>query len=154
MRQFRRLASQFASSVTTAGSEPSEQRAELSQELAALTWDDAQKEKVVVGTPEMVIEQLHKMKDTLNLSGVVAELNAGELISRDRIGISLRLLCEKVIPAFKLLPPPDISEWLVYLAHFAYEYRSACYQDDHNGRCFEHAFIHNLGQFASQPKSN
>ena len=41
------------------------------------------------------------MKETLSLSGVVAELNAGELIPADKIARSLRLLCEKVMPAFK-----------------------------------------------------
>lgn len=101
MKQFRRLGTQLTSSVTRAGTEPREQRAERGEQLAALTWENVQKEKVAVGTPEMVIEQLHKMKETLNLSGVVAELNAGELISRENLERSLRLLCEKVIPAFK-----------------------------------------------------
>ena len=78
-----------------------EQRAERGEELAVLTWEEVQKEKVAVGTPEMVIEQLHKMKETLSLSGVVAELNAGELIPAEKISRSLRLLCEKVMPAFK-----------------------------------------------------
>lgn len=101
MKQFRRLGTQLASSVTSAGTDPREQRAERGERLATLTWEDVQKEKVAVGTPEMVIEQLHKMKETLSLSGIVAELNAGELIPRENLERSLRLLCEKVIPAFK-----------------------------------------------------
>jgi alkanesulfonate monooxygenase SsuD/methylene tetrahydromethanopterin reductase-like flavin-dependent oxidoreductase (luciferase family) len=101
MKQFRRLGAQLASSVTRAGTDPGEQRAQRGEQLAVLTWEEVQKEKVAVGTPEMVVEQLHRMKDALSLSGVVAELNAGELIPRENIARSLRLLCEKVIPAFK-----------------------------------------------------
>ena len=101
MKQFRRLGTQLASSVTSAGADPREQRAERGEQLAALTWENVQQEKVVVGTPDMVIEQLQNMKETLSLSGIVAELNAGEGIPRENIERSLRLLCEKVIPAFK-----------------------------------------------------
>ena len=101
MRQFRRLGGQLASSATTPGTDPGEDRAKRSQELASLTWDTVLKEKVAVGTPEMVVERLHEMKETLHLKGVVAEFNAGELIPREKVANSLRLFCEKVVPAFK-----------------------------------------------------
>ncbi|MCH7745465.1 MAG: LLM class flavin-dependent oxidoreductase [Chloroflexi bacterium] len=101
MKQFMRLGTQLAGSVTHAGADPREQRAERGEQLAALTWENVQKEKVAVGTPEMVIEQLQNMKETLSLSGIVAELNAGELIPRENLERSLRLFCEKVIPAFR-----------------------------------------------------
>ena len=101
MRQFRRLGAQLAASVAKEGSDPREDRAFRSEQLAALSWDRVQGQKVAVGTPEMVIDQLQEMKETLQLSGVVAELNAGELIPQDKIASSLRLFCDKVIPAFK-----------------------------------------------------
>ena len=63
--------------------------------------DFVREEKVAVGTPDMVIEQLTRMRDALSLSGVVAELNAGEELPPDKIASSLRLLCEEVMPAFK-----------------------------------------------------
>ena len=59
------------------------------------------REKVIVGTPEMVIEQINELKEALHLTEVVAEFNAGELIPAEHIERSLRLFCEKVIPAFK-----------------------------------------------------
>ena len=101
MRQFRRLGAQLAASVAKEGSDPRENRVFRSEQLAALSWDRVQGQKVAVGTPETVIDQLQQMKETLHLSGVVAELNAGELIPQDKIASSLRLFCEKVIPAFK-----------------------------------------------------
>ena len=101
MRQFMRLGAQLARSADQAGVQPREERAERGQQLASLTWDQVLREKVAVGTPEMVVERLQEMKETLHLSGVVAEFNAGELIPREKIESSLRLFCEKVVPAFR-----------------------------------------------------
>ena len=100
MRQFRRLGGQLTRSADLPGGVAAE-RAQSGQQLGVVTWEDVQSEKVAVGTPEMVVKQLQRMKETLRLSGVVAEFNAGELIPRERIARSLRLFCEKVIPAFK-----------------------------------------------------
>ena len=102
MRQFRRLGGQLSASVTRAGTDPGEERAERGAQLATLDWErDVIGQKSAVGTPAMVIDQLRVMKDTLSLTGVVAEFNAGELIPEDRIAGSLRLFCEEVMPAFK-----------------------------------------------------
>ncbi len=49
----------------------------------------------------MLEEQFREMKETLSLTGVEAEFNAGEQIPEDRIQNSLKLFCEKVIPAFR-----------------------------------------------------
>ncbi len=98
MKQFRRLGSQLAASVSRAGTDPREERAERSSQLAEITWDDVKQEKVAVGTPEMVAEQIANIRDTLRLTGIVAEFNAGEEIPADKIESSLKLFCEKVIP--------------------------------------------------------
>ena len=102
MRQFRRLGGQLAASASRAGADPGEERAERGAQLASIQWErNVIGQKAAVGTPEMVIEQLKVMKDTLSLTGVVAEFNAGELIPEDKISNSLRLFCEEVIPAFR-----------------------------------------------------
>lgn len=101
MKQFRRLGGQLAASASKPGSQAGEERAARGAQLADLTWEQVQREKVAVGTPEMVVEQLNIMKETLSLSGVVAEFNAGEGISKEQIANSLRLVCEKVMPAFR-----------------------------------------------------
>ena len=101
MKQFRRLGNQLAASANRAGSEARDQRSERGAQLAEVNWEQVQREKVAVGTPEMVIEQLNIMKETLSLTGVVAEFNAGEGISKEQITTSLRLICDKVMPAFK-----------------------------------------------------
>ncbi len=66
-----------------------------------MSWDEVQREKVIVGTPEMVVDRIHEMKEQLHLTELVAEFNAGELITEDEIARSMRLMCEKVIPEFK-----------------------------------------------------
>ena len=101
MKQFKRLGAQLAASVSRAGTDPREERAERSSQLAEITWDEVRKEKVAVGTPDMVIDQLGHMRDALSLSGVVAEFNAGEEIPPDKVESSLKLFCEEVAPALR-----------------------------------------------------
>jgi alkanesulfonate monooxygenase SsuD/methylene tetrahydromethanopterin reductase-like flavin-dependent oxidoreductase (luciferase family) len=98
MRQFRRVGSQMASSVNTPG--VSGARAQIGAELAAITWDEVVHERVIVGSPEDCVAQLRRFEQALGLTEVVAEFNAGELISPERIARSLDLFSEQVIPQF------------------------------------------------------
>jgi len=100
MKQFRRLSNTIARSVGDAGTPAKQETARRSDQLAAITWDQVQREKVVIGTPDMVIERLNELKEHLKLSGIAAEFNAGGLISREKVATSFRLFCEQVIPAF------------------------------------------------------
>ena len=101
MRQFLRLGGQLTRSATSAGVTAGEVRAARGEQLGQLTWDDVPGQKALVGSPESVVEQMHHMAETLHLSGLVGEFNAGELVPRDRVAKSLRLFCEKVVPEFK-----------------------------------------------------
>ncbi|MCH7735623.1 MAG: LLM class flavin-dependent oxidoreductase [Chloroflexi bacterium] len=101
MKQFRRLGGQLQESTRRAGVNAVDERAARSEELAEVSWDEVQREKVIVGTPEMVVDRIHEMKEQLHLTELVAEFNAGELITEDEIARSMRLMCEKVIPEFK-----------------------------------------------------
>jgi len=101
MRQFRRLGDSFAISVGKAGTPGEAETLRRSQHLGSITWGNVRREKVAVGTPEMVIDRIREMQEKLQLSGVVAEFNAGGMIPPERISSSLRLFCEKVIPEFK-----------------------------------------------------
>ena len=101
MRQFQRLGNQLVRSANQTGTDPSEERTERGNELAKLDWEDVLEERVAVGTYDMVIKRLQYLKDTLSLRGIAAEFNAGELIPRDKMESSLKLFCERVIPAFR-----------------------------------------------------
>ena len=101
MKQFRRLGGQIAATSGRTDVAHDSERSARSAELAHLSWDQVRREKVIVGTPEMVIDRVHELRERLKLTSIVAEFNAGEQITEDEIERSIRLLCEKVIPAFK-----------------------------------------------------
>jgi alkanesulfonate monooxygenase SsuD/methylene tetrahydromethanopterin reductase-like flavin-dependent oxidoreductase (luciferase family) len=101
MTFYRNMAAQLAESATQAGARASERREERSQALEALTYEDARRDKVVVGTPEMVTERLMELREELGLSGILAELNCGGQIPHERVMHSLDLLCTEVMPRFR-----------------------------------------------------
>jgi alkanesulfonate monooxygenase SsuD/methylene tetrahydromethanopterin reductase-like flavin-dependent oxidoreductase (luciferase family) len=101
MQFLRYIGDRFEDSASQTGSRAIEQRGERGQRLLALTYDDALRDKVVVGTPEMVVDRLEALREQLGLTGILAEVNSGGLIPHERIMNAMRLLCEKVIPHFK-----------------------------------------------------
>ena len=58
------------------------------------------RDKVIIGSPEVVANRLEQLRDELRLNGVLAELNFGALIPPEKMTRSLQLLCEKVKPRF------------------------------------------------------
>ena len=56
------------------------------------------KSKIITGTPAMVTDRLATLKETLGLSGILAEMNCGMRIPHDRVTNSLRLMCSQVMP--------------------------------------------------------
>jgi alkanesulfonate monooxygenase SsuD/methylene tetrahydromethanopterin reductase-like flavin-dependent oxidoreductase (luciferase family) len=100
MHFFREQAARLRASANRAGTSASEGRAERAAMLDTLTYDDAIRGKIIIGTPERVAEQLHALKDELGLDGILAELNTGGLIPHDCVMNALRLLCQEVMPRF------------------------------------------------------
>jgi len=100
MHFLRRQARQQLEATTMAGVTDIDRRLETSARLEHITYDDACRDKVVVGTPDAVTERLKGLQDELGLDGILAELNSGGLIPQDRVLHSLRLLCDEVKPAF------------------------------------------------------
>ncbi len=100
MRQFRRLSGTFAASVGATGADHLESRTQRAEHLATVSWEDAQREKVAVGTPSMVVERLKQMQEQLHLNRIVCEFNAGEQLPREAVAESLALFCSEVMPAF------------------------------------------------------
>lgn len=101
MSQFRKLGTSIGTSVGIAGTPGDDETRRRRDQLSSVTWEEVQREKVAVGTPDMVIERIQEMQEKLQLSGMVCEFNAGGQIPEEKVANSLRLLCEKVMPAFK-----------------------------------------------------
>jgi alkanesulfonate monooxygenase SsuD/methylene tetrahydromethanopterin reductase-like flavin-dependent oxidoreductase (luciferase family) len=100
MHFFREQAARLRASANRAGTSASEGRAERAAMLDTLTYDDARRGKIIIGTPDMVADQLHGLQETLGLDGILAELNTGGRILHDCVVRALQLLCQDVMPRF------------------------------------------------------
>ena len=68
--------------------------------MAEMTYDDLIASRMAYGTPEAVVERIREFDSALKLSGILAEMNVGGMVPKERVLNSLRLFCEQVIPKF------------------------------------------------------
>ena len=99
MSFYRMLGRQLEASAGQAGTRAIEDRAGRGQRLQSINWDEVLRDKVIVGTASRVAERLRGLQSELGLNGILAELNCGGLIERERVLRSLQLLCEQVMPS-------------------------------------------------------
>lgn len=100
MQFYRQLGEQLEASASEAGARAVEQRDVRGRRLQEISFDEVLRDKVIVGTPDVVAERLKNIADDLGLDGILAELNSGGLTPREGVMRSLQLLCEEVMPAF------------------------------------------------------
>ena len=98
---YRYLGERLEDSATRAGVRAVEDRAARGRRLQTITYDEALRDKIIVGTPAQVTDRLIGLKEELGLDGILAEMNCGTKIPHQRVMTSLRLLCEKVKPNFR-----------------------------------------------------
>lgn len=98
---YRYLGARIEASAAQEGARAIENRAERGARLMSIDYDEALRSKIVVGTPAMVVDRLAALRETLGLSGILAELNCGMRIPAGRVVNSLRLLCSDVMPHFR-----------------------------------------------------
>jgi alkanesulfonate monooxygenase SsuD/methylene tetrahydromethanopterin reductase-like flavin-dependent oxidoreductase (luciferase family) len=101
MQFYRRLGEQLEESAAGPGVRAIENRAGRGRRLQEISYDDVRRDKIVVGTPEMVIDRLQQLRDELGIDGILAELNCGGLIPHARVRHALELLCKDVMPSFR-----------------------------------------------------
>ena len=101
MNFYRYLGARLEESANRPGIFDTERRIEGAQRLQSLTWEEVQRGRAIVGTPEMVADNLASLRDQLGLAGILAELNTGGLIPHERVMRSMQLLCEKVQPRLR-----------------------------------------------------
>ena len=70
------------------------------QKVVNATYEDLLETRVVFGSPESVIDRLAQFQDMLGITGITAELNPGGFLPKEAVHRSLKLLAEKVMPAF------------------------------------------------------
>ena len=95
------IGDRLAASATAAGARAIENRAERGQKMQSIDYEEVLRERMIVGTPDRVIDRLAGLQEELGLDGILAELNPGSLIPHERVMTALRLLCQEVMPWFK-----------------------------------------------------
>ncbi len=97
---YRYLGERLEDSATRAGVRAVEDRAARGRRLQTISYDEALRDKIIVGTPEQVTDRLMGLKEEIGLDGILAEMNCGTKIPHQRVMKSLQLMCEKVKPRF------------------------------------------------------
>jgi alkanesulfonate monooxygenase SsuD/methylene tetrahydromethanopterin reductase-like flavin-dependent oxidoreductase (luciferase family) len=98
---FQRMRRIFEEGWGGSGSEYWQRRQQRIERLEKLTYEEILETKVIFGSPERVIDRLAQFKEMLGLTGFTAELNPGNLLPPEAVQRSLKLLTDKVMPAFK-----------------------------------------------------
>src|SRR5215468_6177419 len=92
---------QLEASASLSGARAIEQRAERGQKLQTIDYEEALRDKMIVGTPDQVAGKLERLRREIGLDGILAELNPGSLIPHELVMNALRLLCKEVMPRFE-----------------------------------------------------
>ena len=100
MHFYREQAQRLRDSLSRAGTRAIEGRAERLKRIENLTYEEALKGQVLVGTPDEVTRTPAVLQDELGIDGILAELNCGGLIPHRQVMTALQLLCQEVMPRF------------------------------------------------------
>ena len=101
MHLLRYIGERLAASATASGAREIENRAERGRKNLTIDYDEVLRERMIVGTPERVVDKLKGLQEELGLDGILAELNPGSLIPHAQVMRALELLCKEVMPRFK-----------------------------------------------------
>ena len=88
----------LADSAGRAGVAEAEERARQARVLAEITYEEARRGLVLIGTPAQVAARLAETRAELGIAGVLAELDCGGRVAHPGVMRALRLLCEEVRP--------------------------------------------------------
>ena len=102
MRAFRRLGSEFPHQRHRGWSNARARSvSSAAQRLSAITYEDLLRDRLAYGNPETVTRLLRDIIDEQGLSGVVAEVNVGGGISREKVLASVKRFATEVAPALR-----------------------------------------------------
>ena len=97
---YRQQAALLADSAKRAGVDGADRRAQTARRLENITYEEALKGTVLIGSPGSVATRLEELRQRLGLDGVLMELNCGGRIPHANVMSALRLLCQEVMPQF------------------------------------------------------
>jgi alkanesulfonate monooxygenase SsuD/methylene tetrahydromethanopterin reductase-like flavin-dependent oxidoreductase (luciferase family) len=79
----------------------SQETIERMQRMASTPYEEVRAQRLLFGTPEAIVDRVQHYQEALGITGIVMEMNYGGRIPYDRVGNSMRLLAEKVMPKFR-----------------------------------------------------
>ena len=95
---YARLQRAFTGTIGKAGTTAGEERAERSQSLATITYDDLLRDRFAFGEPSAVTSRLQQLRDDLRLEGFIMESNVGGRIDQELVENSIRMFAGEVVP--------------------------------------------------------
>jgi alkanesulfonate monooxygenase SsuD/methylene tetrahydromethanopterin reductase-like flavin-dependent oxidoreductase (luciferase family) len=98
---YRAQAALMTDSLGRAGVEGVDKRAKAAERLATITYEEALRGSVLIGTPDHVADQLRALQADLGIQGIMLETNCGGLVPYLKEKEALRLLCQEVMPHFR-----------------------------------------------------
>ncbi len=98
MQAFRRLAQSFLISATVAGAAPDEEGVRRAQQISNITYRELLRDRLAYGNPDTVTKLLREIIEELGLDGVIAEVNVGGGISKDKVLASVKRFTSEVAP--------------------------------------------------------
>lgn len=98
---YRAQAALLSDSLGRAGVDGGDKRAKAVERLNTITYDEALRGSVMIGTPDRVAGQIQALQAELGLDGIMLETNCGGLIPHEHEKEALRLLCQEIMPRFR-----------------------------------------------------
>jgi alkanesulfonate monooxygenase SsuD/methylene tetrahydromethanopterin reductase-like flavin-dependent oxidoreductase (luciferase family) len=101
MHYYRAQGALLSDSAGRAGVDQADKRAKTAQRLSTITYEEALRGTVLIGSPDDVAERIQGLRDDLGLDGILLEINCGGKIPHAKEKEALRLLCQTVMPRFR-----------------------------------------------------
>jgi alkanesulfonate monooxygenase SsuD/methylene tetrahydromethanopterin reductase-like flavin-dependent oxidoreductase (luciferase family) len=98
---YRAQAALLSDSTGRTGVDGVARRNATADRLASITYAEALKGSLFIGSPDDVSEQLQRLQAELGLDGVLLELNCGGKILHRQVMTATQLLCQNVMPRFQ-----------------------------------------------------
>ena len=98
---YRTLAQSFRISAAVAGATPADDIVQRAQRISAITYEDLLRDRLAYGNPDTVTKLLREIVAELGLEGVIAEVNVGGDIAKDKVLASVKRFATEVAPALR-----------------------------------------------------
>lgn len=101
LHYYRAQAALQTDSARRPGVDGAERKLAAAAQLNAMTFEQAQRGSILIGTPDHVAGKLRALQQDIGLDAVMIEMNTGGLIPHGQEKEALRLLCQEVMPQFR-----------------------------------------------------